>query len=112
MHAATVVANHAAESAAGVRRGIWSIGKLMGLGGVAQAVEDDAGLHASEPLRGVKLLKRIHETRKVKDYGHVDALAREAGASATRKNGGTRGAAGSQCGLNRSEEGRGGKEGR
>ena len=100
MHAATVVADHAAESAAGMGRRIRRVGKLMQLRGVAQTVENDAGLNASEPLVGVQRLKRIHEARKVKDHRHVDALAGEAGTSAAGKHGGTGGAAGGQPSLN------------
>ena len=53
VHAATVVADHAAEGAAGVRGGIGRVGEVMQLGGVAQAVENDAGLDARESLRGI-----------------------------------------------------------
>jgi hypothetical protein len=72
----------------------------MRLGGVAQAVKNDAGLNASEPVRRVQLLERIHETRKVKNYGYVDALAGETGTRATGKNGGAGGAASGQRSLN------------
>ena len=100
VHAATVVANHATEGAAGVRGRIGRVGELMELGGIAQPVENDSGLNAGEPLRGVQFLKRIHETRKVKDNSDIDALAGEAGTRAARENGSTCGAAGGQCGLN------------
>src|ERR1700677_1017314 len=99
MHAATVVADHAAECTAGVRRGIGRIGKLMQLGGLAQAVENDARLNTSEPGAGVDRSERVHVPRVVKDDGHVDALTREAGARTTRKNSGAGGAASSQCRL-------------
>ena len=48
VHAATVVADHAAEGAAGVGGGVRRVGQVMQFGGVAQAVEDDAGLDAGE----------------------------------------------------------------
>ena len=44
MHAAAVVADHAAEGATGVSRRIGCVGQVVLLGGVAQAVENDAGL--------------------------------------------------------------------
>ena len=53
MHAATVVADHAAEGAAGVCRGIGRVSKLMELCGVAQAVKDDTRLNTREALRAV-----------------------------------------------------------
>ena len=46
MDAATVVADHAAERAAGVGGGVGRVGQVVELGGVAQAVENDAGLDA------------------------------------------------------------------
>ena len=53
VHAATVVADDAAEGAARMRGGVGRVGEVMKLGGVAQAVEHDAGLDARDPLRGV-----------------------------------------------------------
>ena len=53
MDAATVVANDTAEGAAGVSGGIGRVGEVMEFGGVAQAIEDDAGLDAGELLRRV-----------------------------------------------------------
>ena len=98
--AATVVADHAAEGAAGVSGGIGRVGEVMEFGGVAQAVENDAGLDARQLLRGVESMERIHVARIVEDHGHVDALAGEAGARAAGQHGGAGGAAGGQCGFN------------
>lgn len=44
MDAAGIVANHAAESAAGVGGGVGRVGEVVELGGVAEAVKDEAGL--------------------------------------------------------------------
>ncbi len=72
----------------------------MGLGGVAQAVENNAWLNAGQPRRGIDRVERIHVARIVEDHGHIDALAGEAGARAARQNGSAGGAAGGQSGLN------------
>ncbi len=50
-------------------------------------------------LRGIELLKCIHVARVVKDHGHVDALAGEAGACAAGQNGSAGGAASRQRGF-------------
>ena len=99
MHAATVIADHAAESTTGMRRRIGRVGKLMQLGSVAQAVENDAGFDTSKLGARVNRGERVHVPRVIKDNGDVDALAGEAGARTTRKNGGAGGTAGGQCGL-------------
>ena len=48
VHAATVVADNAAEGAAGVGGGIGRVGKVMHFCGVAQAIEHDAGFDAGK----------------------------------------------------------------
>ena len=48
VRSAGVVADHAAEGAAGVRGGIGREGEVMNLGGFAHAVENDAGLDDGE----------------------------------------------------------------
>jgi hypothetical protein len=53
VNAATVVADHAAESAAGMRRGIRTISQMVQLGGFAQTVEDDARLDARQLCNGI-----------------------------------------------------------
>ena len=49
---------------------------------------------------GSIVVERVHVARVVKDHGHVDALAGEAGARAAGQNGSARGTAGGQRGLN------------
>ena len=53
VHAAGVVADHAAERAAVVGGGIGSEGQVMLLGGIAQVVEDHAGLHPGQLADGI-----------------------------------------------------------
>ena len=48
MDAATVVADHAAEGAAGVGGGVGRIGEVVEFGGVAEPVEDDSRLDDGE----------------------------------------------------------------
>ena len=72
----------------------------MHFGGVAQPVENDAGLDAWPAWRsGSMEVRRVHVARVVEDHGHVDALAGEAGARAARQHGGSGGAAGGQRGF-------------
>ncbi len=100
MHAATVVTDHAAKRAAGVRRGIGRVGELMRFGGVAQTVKDNAWLDACKFGAGVQGRECVHVPRVIKDHGHIDALAGEACAGTTREHSSARGAAGGQCRLN------------
>ena len=97
--AATVVADHAAEGAAGVRGGVGRIGELVELGGVAEAVENDAGLDAGELVGRVQRFERVHVARVVEDDGDVGGLACEAGAGAAGQNGGSGGATGFEGGY-------------
>ena len=53
VHAATVVADHAAQGAARVGGRIGRIGQVMLLGCIAQPVENDARLHRSELRFGI-----------------------------------------------------------
>ena len=101
VHAATVVADHAAQRAARVSGRVGRIGKVMKLGGVAQPVKHDAGLDRARAwLRDRSTLSRVHVARKVEDDGHVGALAGEAGAGAARQHRGACRAAGGQGGFN------------
>jgi hypothetical protein len=95
--AATVVADHAAEGAAGVRRGVGGVGQVVELGGLAQAVEDDARLDARQLGGGVDGGEAVHVAGEVEDHGDVGALAGQAGARAARQDGGSGGAAGGQA---------------
>jgi hypothetical protein len=80
---AGVVADHAADGAAVVTGGIGSEGEVMFFGGVAQLVENDSGLHASDAASGIDLEDRGHVLGKIEDDGDVAALAGERRSSAT-----------------------------
>ncbi len=82
MDAATVVADHAAEGAAGMRGGIGSVGEVMHLRRFAEAVEDDAGLNDGEFFSGIDGGELVHVARVIEDHGYIGALAGEAGACA------------------------------
>jgi len=99
MNAATVVADHAAQGAAGVGCGVGRIGQMEALGGLAEPVEDDAGLHAGQLGIRVDRLQLIHITGVIEDDGDVGALAGEAGSGSAGQNGGSGGAAGGQGGF-------------
>jgi hypothetical protein len=95
---AGVVADHAAERAAAVSCRVGSEGELVLFGFVAKGVEDDAGLDAGAARGGVEVENRGHVAGEVDDDSHVAALAGEAGAAATRKNGRAKLAAGGDGG--------------
>ncbi len=97
--AATVVADHAAEGAAGVGGGVGAIGEVVQLGGLAEAVEDDAGLDGGEFGGGVDGGEAVHVAGEIENHGHVGALAGERGACAAGEDSGSGGAAGGQCGF-------------
>ncbi len=80
MRAARVVADHAAERAPAVRRRIGAEREVMGLGGVAQRVQDDAGLDPRETPGRIDLQDPVHVLAEIEDDRHVAALARETGA--------------------------------
>ncbi len=82
MRAARVVADHSAERAPAVRRGIGPESQLKGFRTAPQRVEDDAGLNAREPLGRVDLEDLIHVFREIQHDGHVAALAGQARPSA------------------------------
>ena len=86
MHAAGVVADHSAERAMRVRRGIRAERELVLLGLGAEIVEHDAGLDARELANGIELDHTIHVLREVEDDGDVAALAGQARPAAAREN--------------------------
>ena len=90
VHAAGVVADHAAEGAARVGCGIGRVGQVVLLGGLAQAVEDDAGIDGGELAFGIERGEPVHVSRVVENDGDVGALAGQAGASAAGQHGGAR----------------------
>jgi hypothetical protein len=71
----------------------------MHFGGIAQTIENDAGLNGSELCAGIDGTERIHIARKIKDDGDIDALAGERSTRAARKDGGTYGTAGGNGGF-------------
>jgi len=88
VHAATVVADHAAEGAAAVGGGIGTVGEVVELGGFAQAVEDDAGLNYGEAGSGVERDEAIEVAGEVEDDGDVGGLTGDAGTGPAGKDGG------------------------
>lgn len=87
MNAAGIVADHSAERAAAVARGIRAEGQVVFLGGGPKMVENDAGLHASDPALGVELEDVRHVLREVEDDGDVAALARERSTASAAEHG-------------------------
>ena len=99
VHAATIVANHAAKRAAGVGGGIGGVGEVMNFRCIAEAVEHDSRLNTGEPGLRVNGRERVHVAGVVEDHGYVDALAGRAGSGSARQNGCAGGAAGSKRGF-------------
>jgi hypothetical protein len=75
--AAGVVADHAAEGAAGVGCGVGGEGEVVELGSVAETVEHDAGLHLDRALDGVDGRHAVHVFGEVEDDRGVAALPGE-----------------------------------
>ncbi len=82
MDAAGVVADHAAESAAIMCGGIGSEGEVMLLGGGAEMIENNAGLHAGDAAGGIDFENPRHVFGKIQDDGDVAALSGKRGAAA------------------------------
>ena len=85
MRPAGVVADHAAERAAAVRRGIRSKREMVRLRTVSQRVEHDTGLNAGESLICVQLQDRVHALGEVEHDGDVAALACQARPRSSRQ---------------------------
>ena len=85
MRAAGVVADHAAERAPAVRRGIGAEGEVVRSARLRKRIEDDARLHARERASRIELQDAVHVLREVEHHGDVAALAGEAGAGAPRQ---------------------------
>ena len=87
MHAAGVVADHAAESAAAVSGGVGTEGEVMLFGGGAEAVEHDSGLYAGDAAGRIDFENPRHVFGKIEDDGDVAALSgeRRAGAAAEQR---------------------------
>ena len=87
MHAAGVVADHAAEGAAVVAGRVGPECQMMFLGGVAQMVEHHSGLHPrSTPLR-IDFQDVAHVAGEIQHQRHVAALPGQRGPAATAKEG-------------------------
>ena len=100
VHAATVVADHAAEGAAGVRGGVGRVGEVMQLRRLRAGGRGRCRAERWRAwLRGIDRGEGVHEARIIEDHGYIGALAGEAGARAARQNGSAGCAAGGQRGL-------------
>ena len=85
VHAARIVADHAAERVVRMRRRVRRERQVMRLGGVAQVVEHDARLDARELALGIELDDAVQVLGEVDDDRDVAALAGEARAAAARQ---------------------------
>ncbi len=77
--AARVVADHPAQGAPGVRRGIGAERQAVPLRGAPQVVEDDPRLHPGGPRDGIDLQDPRHVPPGVEDDRDVAGLAGQAG---------------------------------
>src|SRR5580658_6464329 len=100
MHAAGVVADQPAESAAAVSCGIRTKGGLVFCGSGAETVEHDSGLHAGNAPGGIDFEDPRHVFGKIEDDGDVAALSGERRASAATEQRGAELAAECDRGLN------------
>ena len=82
MDAAAVVPDHATQRVVIVRCGIGAEGQPVRRGGVAQSVEDAAGLDPREPVFRIDLEDAVEIARKIDAERGVAALAGEAGPAA------------------------------
>ena len=98
MRAAGIVAGHAADGAAAMRRRIGSKGEVMLFGLRAQNIQNHAGLDAREAALRIDFENAIHVLGEIEDDSNVAGLPGKAGASAARQNGGAELFAGSDGG--------------
>jgi hypothetical protein len=82
---AGVVADHAADGATVVAGGIGSEGQMMFFGGVAEVIEDNAGLDARDAPFGIDLENVSHVLGEIEHDGDIAALSCERGSTATAK---------------------------
>src|SRR5437764_11271562 len=85
MHAAGVVADHAAQRAVIVGGRIGRKSEVVVLGAFAQIVENRGGLHAGAVIGGIEVEDLVQVLGKIHHHGNIAALAGERGASATRE---------------------------
>ena len=72
---------------------------MVMLGRIAQAVEDDAGLHRGQLGAGIDGIETVHVAGEIEDHGDIGALPRKTGASAAGQHRRPRGATRLQCGF-------------
>src|SRR5882757_8586167 len=82
MHAAGIVSDHAAESAAIMGGGDRTERAMVFFGGGAAVVENDSGLHAGDAADGIDFENPRHVFRKIENDGDVAALSGERCAAA------------------------------
>jgi len=82
MHAAGIVSDHAAESAAIVGGGVRTEREMVFFGGGAEIVEHDPGLYAGDAADGVDFENPRHVFGKIENDGDVAALPGERCAAA------------------------------
>jgi hypothetical protein len=87
MHTAGVVADHAADRASVMRRGIGSEREMEFFGGVAQVIKHDSGLHAGDTSCGIDLENLCHVLGEVEHDRDVAALTGERSTTAAAKYG-------------------------
>ena len=87
MHAAGVVTDHAAESAAVMRSRVGSEGEVMFLSGVPQMIENHTWLDAGNAAGRINFQNASHVFGKIQHDSDVAALASKRCASATTKEG-------------------------
>ncbi len=81
---ARVVADHAAERAAAVRGRVGAEGEPVHGGGLAEAIQDEAGLDDRAACGRIKVDQRIDVLRQVEDDAAADRVAGHARAAASR----------------------------
>jgi hypothetical protein len=82
MHAAGVVADHAAEGAAIVRGGVGPKVRWCFSAAARKRVEHDSGLHAGDAAGGIDFENPRHVLGKIENDGDIAALSGERGATA------------------------------
>ncbi len=91
--AAGVVADHAAEGAAAVRRRVGAEGQPVRAGRLPQPVQDQAGLHGGGAGRGVQVQQAAHVAGEVQHHAPAGGLSRGGRAAAAGRDGHLVGAA-------------------
>lgn len=86
MHAAGIVADHAAQRAAGMRGRVRAKGQLVAFGFLAQRVQNQTGLYPRAASFDIELQNAVHVFAEVDQHRGVATLAGKTGTTATRKN--------------------------